>query len=109
MGKSKKMKELNERLLSNKVKAENKYKEKVKDHEDKRIVSVDVKENLTVKVDRGNMFVDGKEVRELVKDIFNTNVELKENSIINLDEVCDVCYRLSYKGKINNELLFMLC
>jgi len=109
MGKSKKMKELNERLLSNKVKAENKYKEKVKDHEDKRIVSVDVKENLTVKVDRGNMFVDGKEVKELVKDIFNTNVELKENSIINLDEVCDVCYRLSYKGKINNELLFMLC
>lgn len=109
MGKSKKMKELNERLLQNKVKSESKYKEKVKDHEDKRIVSVDVKENLTVKVDRGNMFVDGKEVRELVKDIFNTNVELKENSIINLDEVCDVCYRLSYKGKINNELLFMLC
>lgn len=109
MGKSKKMKELNERLLQNKVKSESKCKEKNKDHEDKRIVSVDVKENLTVKVDRGNMFVDGKEVKELVKDIFNTNVELKENSIINLDEVCDVSYRLSYKGKINNELLFMLC
>ena len=106
---SKRMKEFKKNLAENKVVSENKYKEKNKEHEDKRIVSVDVKENLTVKVDRGNMFVDGKEVKELVKDIFNTNVELKENSIINLDEVCDVCYRLSYKGKINNELLFMLC
>lgn len=106
---SKRMKEFKKNLAENKVVSESKYKEKNKEHEDKRIVSVDVKENLTVKVDRGNMFVDGKEVKELVKDIFNTNVELKENSIINLDEVCDVCYRLSYKGKINNELLFMLC
>ena len=35
--------------------------------------------------------------------------ELKENSIINVDAICDVYYKLNYRGKINDELLFSLC
>lgn len=100
-------KEFKERILNNKVKAESKYKEKIKE---KSIVTVELEENnLIAKVDRGNLFVDSREVRELIKDIFYTNAELKENTVINLDNICDVCYKLSYKGKINNEVLFSLC
>lgn len=55
------------------------------------------------------MFVNGNEVKELIKDIFYTNAELKENTIINLDNICDVFYKLSYRGKFDNELLFSLC
>lgn len=106
----KKNKEFKEKLLSNKVKAENKYKERIEEIKTKSIVTVELEEkNLIAKVDRGNLFVDSREVKELIKDIFYTNAELKENSIINLDQICDVCYRLSYRGKINDELLFSLC
>lgn len=48
-------------------------------------------------------------IKELIKDIFYTNAELKENTIINLDNICDVFYKLSYRGKFDNELLFSLC
>ncbi|MBS5307717.1 hypothetical protein [Clostridium sp.] len=100
-------KEFKERILNNKVKAESKYKEKIKENS---IVTVELEENnLIAKVDRGNLFVDSREVRELIKDIFYTNAELKENTVINLDNICDVCYKLSYKGKVNNEVLFSLC
>jgi|GEM_PF-5915984 len=103
-------KEFKERILNNKVKAESKYKEKIEKIKEKSIVTVELEENnLIAKVDRGNLFVDSREVRELIKDIFYTNAELKENTVINLDNICDVFYKLSYKGKINNEVLFSLC
>lgn len=103
-------KEFKERILNNKVKAESKYKEKIEKIKEKSVVTVELEENnLIAKVDRGNLFVDSREVRELIKDIFYTNAELKENTVINLDNICDVCYKLSYKGKINNEVLFSLC
>lgn len=103
-------KEFKERILNNKVKAESKYKEKIEKIKEKSIVTVELEENnLIAKVDRGNLFVDSREVRELIKDILYTNAELKENTVINLDNICDVFYKLSYKGKINNEVLFSLC
>ena len=103
-------KEFKERILNNKVKAESKYKEKIEKIKEKSIVTVELEENnLIAKVDRGNLFVDSREVRELIKDIFYTNAELKENTVINLDNICDVFYKLSYKVKINNEVLFSLC
>jgi hypothetical protein len=103
-------KEFKEKLLKNKVNANAKYEEKKEIAKSKSIVMVDIEEkNLIAKVDRGSLFVDGREVEELVRDIFYTNVELEENSIINLDEICDVCYRLNYRGIVNNEALFSLC
>lgn len=103
-------KEFKERILNNKVKAESKYKEKIEKIKEKSVVTVELEENnLIAKVDRGNLFVDSREVRELIKDIFYTNVELKENTVINLDNICDVYYKLSYRGKINDEVLFSLC
>lgn len=108
---SKKMnKEFKKKILNNKVKAESSYKKKIENIKERSIVTVELEEkNLIAKVDRGNLFVNGNEVKELIKDIFYTNAELKENTIINLDNICDVFYKLSYRGKFDNELLFSLC
>lgn len=102
----KRNKEFKEKLLNNKVKTEER-KEVVNS---KSIVMVDIKEkNLLAKVDRKDLFVDSREVKELIRDIFYTNVQLKEDSIIRTDDICDVCYRLNYKGMVNDEALFVLC
>lgn len=106
----KKNKEFKERLLTNKINAVAKSKERENIIREKSIVTVELEEkNLIAKVDRGNLFVKSEEVKELIKDLFYTHTELKENSIINLEAFCDVCYRLSYRGKINDELLFSIC
>lgn len=111
---SKKMKQqFKERILTNKINSEVKAKErevKIEEMKVKKVVTVELEEkNLIAKVDRGNLFVSQEEVKELIKDLFYTNTELKENSIINLELICDVYYKLAYKGKINDELLFSLC
>lgn len=103
---SKKSKQLfKEKLIQNRVNAEKKYNE----FKSKRLVTVPIEENFFVKVDRGNIFVSQEEVQEVIKDIFYVGVDLKENLVINLDTLCDVTYKVNYKGLINNEPMFVLC
>ena len=77
--------------------------------DDKRMVKIELEENLVAKVDRGKLFVNQYELIELIKDIFSMDMTLKENTIIDLDQVCDVYYKLNYIGKNNNELNFIIC
>lgn len=109
MGKSKRMKELKQKMESNSKISKEKSIYREKKIESNKVVLVDLKENLVAKVDRGNYFVSTDEIKELVADLFHTNVELKENSIIDLDSICDVYYRLKYDGAIKDEILFSLC
>ena len=103
---SKKSKQLfKEKLLQNKVNAEKKYNE----FKAKSVVTVEVEENFIAKVDRGDLFISQEEIKDIVKDIFYVGVDLKENSIIDLDAYCDVCYKMMYRGKNNNEVIFSLC
>lgn len=95
-----------ERLLANRLEAERKREEFI----EKRFVMVDIEDrNMIAKVDRGNLFVSSEEVQDVVKDLFYIGANLKENSIIDLDNICDVCYKLNYKGLNGNEALFSLC
>lgn len=98
---SKRMKEFKQRITENST-----AKEKF---DNKRIVKVALGENLVVNIDRGKYFVSEEEITLLVKDLFKSNITLKKNSIINLDQICDVMYKLSYRGKINNEINFNIC
>lgn len=109
MGKSKRMKELKQKMEINSKMTKEKSTLREKKIESSKVVLVDLKENLVAKVNKGNYFVSTHEIKELVTDLFYTKVELKENSIINLDSICDVCYRLEYRGLVNNEVLFSLC
>ena len=68
--------------------------------DDKRMVKIELEENLVAKVDRGKLFVNQYELIELIKDIFTTDMTLKENTIIDLEQVCDIYYKLNYVGKI---------
>lgn len=98
----KKMREFKEKITQN-------YDVRRKIFDDKRMVKIELEENLVVKVDRGKLFVNENELSELIKDIFSTDITLKENTIIDLDKVCDVYYKLNYIGKNNNELNFIIC
>lgn len=98
---SKRMKEFKQRITENST-----AKEKFVN---KRIVKVALEENLVANIDRGKYFVSEEEITLLVKDLFKSNITLKKNSIINLDQICDVMYKLSYRGKINNEINFNIC
>ena len=109
MAKSKKMKELRQKLETNKKVAKEKAIAGLTRINENKIVSVDLEENLVAKIDRGTYYVSSQEIKELIKDLFYTKVELKENSIIDLNSICDVCYRLNYKGVKDNEVLFKLC
>ena len=109
MAKSKKMKELKQKLETNKKVAQEKAIVGLNRINENKIVSVALEENLVAKIDRGTYFVSSEEIKELVKDLFYTKVELKENSIIDLNSICDVCYKLNYKGIKDNEALFQLC
>lgn len=109
MAKSKKMKELKQKLEVNKKVAKEKSIEGLNRINENKIISIDLEENLVAKIDRGSFYVSSEEIKELVKDLFYTKVDLKENSIIDLNSICDVYYKLNYKGVINNEVLFNLC
>lgn len=98
---SNKMKEFKQRIIENST-----PKEKF---DNKRIVKVILEENLVANIDRGKYFVSEEEITLLVKDLFNSSVTLKKDAIINLDQICDVMYKLSYRGKINNEINFNIC
>lgn len=98
---SKKMKEFKQRVVENSTPK--------KKFDNKRIVKVTLEENLVANIDRGKYFVSEEEITLLVKDLFKSNITLKKNSIINLDQICDVMYKLSYRGKINNEINFNIC
>ena len=94
------MREFKEKIAQN-------YDVRRKIFEEKRMVKIELEENLVVKVDRGKLFVNENELSELIKDIFSTDITLKENTIIDLDQVCDVYYKLNYIGKNNNELILL--
>lgn len=98
---SKRMKEFKQRITENST-----AKEKFNN---KRIVKVALEENLVANIDRGKYFVSEEEITLLVKDLFKSSVALKTGTIINLDQICDVMYKLSYRGKINNEINFNIC
>lgn len=98
----KKMREFKEKIAQN-------YDARRRIFDDKRMVKIELEENLVVKVDRGKLFVNENELSVLIKDIFNTDMALKENTIIDLEQVCDVYYKLNYVGKNNNELKFIIC
>ena len=100
---SKMKKQFKEKIMMNKVKTEQKRNEFL----EKRYVTIEV-EDVVAKVDRGSLFVKSEEVEEVVRDLFYTNTEIKENSIIELDRICDVCYRLVCNAIKGNEILFSL-
>lgn len=99
---SKKMKEFKQRIIENSTPKEKFYN-------NKRIVKVTLEENLIANIDRGKYFVSEEEITLLIKDLFNSSVTLKKDTIINLDQMCDVMYKLSYRGKNNNEINFNIC
>ena len=105
----KKRNEFKERLALNSQMSKEKAKEREKKILSNKVVEVELKENLVARVDRGNYFVSSEEIKELVNDLFYTNVEVKPNTVINLDAICDVCYRLNCKEVSINEVLFQLC
>lgn len=75
---------------------------------DKRFVTVDLGDNI-VKVDRDEYFVAQEEIKDIVRDIFEVGIDLKEHSKLNLYNICNFCYDMMYEGKNSNEMLFKLC
>ena len=75
---------------------------------DKRFVTVDLGDNI-VKVDRGEYFVAQDEIKDIVRDVFEIGIDLKEHSKLNLYNICNFCYDMMYEGKNSNEMLFKLC
>lgn len=74
----------------------------------KRFVTVDLGSSI-VRVDRGEYFVAQEEIKDIVRDIFDVGIDLKEHSKLNLYNICNFCYDMMYEGKNSNEMLFKLC
>ena len=101
---SKRKKDFKQRLAQNKAITE----EKRNNFLEKKIVKVEV-DSIVAEVDRQHLFVKSEEVQEVVKDLIWTKTPIKENSIIELDKICNVCYRLFCKAIQDNKIIFKLC
>lgn len=62
------------------------------------IVQVQVKENLLVKVNRGNITANERDLTQYVKDIMYMKKSLSKGEIIDLNAICDCMYSIKFLG-----------
>lgn len=62
------------------------------------IVQVQVKENLLVKVNRGCVRANERDLTQYVKDIINMKKSLSKGEIIDLTAICDCMYSIKFLG-----------
>lgn len=62
------------------------------------IVQVQVKENLLVKVNRGCVRANERDLTQYVKDIINMKKFLSKGEIIDLTAICDCMYSIKFLG-----------
>lgn len=62
------------------------------------IVDVQVKENLTVKVNRGNIRTNSEDIKQYVKDIMYMKKSLYKGEIVDLSAICDCMYGIKFLG-----------
>lgn len=101
---SKMKKQFREKIKQNKAITE----EKRNNFLEKKVVKVEI-DNKIIEVDRQHLYVKSEEVQEVVKDLIYTKTPIKENSIIELDKICNVCYKMICKAIKDNKIIFSLC
>lgn len=102
MGKIKK--QFKEKILLNKITSEKKRNNFL----DKRIIKFEI-DSITAEVDRGKLLVSQEELKEIIKDLIYTNTAIKEDSIIELDKICNVYYKLACESIQPDKMIFSLC
>lgn len=82
------------------------FKEKIKQNrgisitgeKSNSIVDVEVKENLLVKVNRGNITANSEDIKQYVKDIVSMKKTLSKGEIVDLTAICDCMYSIKFLG-----------
>lgn len=62
------------------------------------VIDVQIKENLLVKVNRGNIRANSEDIKQYVKDIMYMKKSLSKGEIIELNAICDCMYSIKFLG-----------
>lgn len=89
-----KMKEFKEKIKQNKGVS-------ISGEKSNSIIDVQVKENLLVKVNRGSITANERDLTQYVKDIMYMKKSLSKGEIIDLNAICDCMYNIKFLGVKN--------
>lgn len=93
-----------QRFQENKIKSN----KKAERYNENRFVDVDLGD-IKVKVDRTGKYVNEREVKEVIKDLFYVGSKIEPQKKLSLSSVCDVYYDLVCDKIIGNEIRMRVC
>lgn len=70
-------------------------------------------DNKDVLVKKANRYINENEIKEVIEDIIENNLEIPQDKFIDLSNICDSMFSIMYKGvatiieKINDKELYI--